>query len=72
MSEMINARIDNNWQLSEMINARIDNNWQLINEKLVEVKQTEVDSRPYDLIRREIELIEREQSFLIDLLNAEK
>ena len=58
--------------MSEIINARIDINWQLINEKLVEVKQTEVDSRPYDLIRREIELIEREQSFLIDLLNAEK
>ncbi len=58
--------------MSEIINARININWQLINEKLVEVKQTEVDSRPYDLIRREIELIEREQSFLIDLLNAEK
>ena len=57
--------------MSEIINARININWQLINEKLVEVKQTEVDSRPYDLIRREIELIEREQSFLIDLLNAE-
>tara|TARA_R100001443_G_C3245265_1_gene151815 strand:- start:295 stop:471 length:177 start_codon:yes stop_codon:yes gene_type:complete len=58
--------------MSEMLNARINNNWQLINEKLVEEKQTEVDSRPYDLIRKEIELIEREQSFLIDLLNAEK
>ena len=58
--------------MSEIINARININWQLINEKLVEVKQTEVDSRPYDLIRREIELIEREQSFLIDLLNVEK
>ena len=58
--------------MSEIINARININWQLINEKLVEVKQTEVDSRPYDLIRREIELIEREQSFLIDLLNAER
>ena len=58
--------------MSEIINARININWQLINEKLVEVKQTEVDSRPYDLIRREIELIEREQSFLIDLLNSEK
>ena len=58
--------------MSEIINARININWQLINEKLVEVKQTEVDSRPYDLIRREIELIEREQSFFIDLLNAEK
>ena len=58
--------------MSEIINARININWQLINEKLVEVKQTEVDSSPYDLIRREIELIEREQSFLIDLLNAEK
>ena len=58
--------------MSEIINARININWQLINEKLVEVKQTEVDSRPYDLIRREIEIIEREQSFMIDLLNAEK
>ena len=58
--------------MSEIITARININWQLINEKLVEVKQTEVDSRNYDLIRREIELIEREQSFLIDLMIAEK
>jgi|TARA_R100000482_G_scaffold38768_1_gene13240 hypothetical protein len=57
--------------MNEMLNARININWQLINEKLDEVKQTEVE-RKVDLIRKEIELIEREQSFLIDLLNAEK
>ena len=57
--------------VSELINKRIDINWQLINEKLDEVKQTEVETK-VDLIRKGIELIEREQSFLIDLLEKSK
>jgi hypothetical protein len=57
--------------VSELINKRIDINWQLINEKLDEVKQTEVETK-VDLIRKGIELIEREQSFLIGLLEKSK
>ena len=57
--------------VSELINKRIDINWELINEKLKELKQTEVE-REVDLIRKGIELIEREQSFLIDLLEKSK
>jgi len=56
-------------KISNMINKRINANLSLIKWYSEQLKEEESEKK-YELIRDKMHLVEREQNFLIDLLNA--
>ena len=60
------------FNMSQEINRRIDFNLSLIRQYGDQLQKEDKSEKELDLIQKSINLIEREQSFLIDLLQKGK
>jgi len=60
------------FNMSQEINRRIDFNLSLIRQYGDQLQKEDKSEKELDLIQKSINLIEREQSFLIDLLQKAK